>query len=65
MDEQALSLTVPETGGFQAFVPQKLGTVQIAAAGRHTLSVTPKSKPGPAVMDLRQVQLIPVPNPKN
>ena len=32
--EQKLSYTVAETGGFQAFVPTALGTVQIPAAGQ-------------------------------
>lgn len=61
VDEQTLSLSVPVTGGFQNFQPQDLGTVTIAEPGRHRLTVTPRSKPGPAVMDLRQVTLIPVP----
>lgn len=57
--QQAVSMTVDETGGFQNFVKRTLGAVTIAEAGRHTLEVRPQTKPGPAVMDLRQVRLIP------
>ncbi|MDX1965983.1 MAG: sulfatase-like hydrolase/transferase [Planctomycetaceae bacterium] len=59
--DQVLTLVVPVTGGFQQFVPQDLGEVTFAAPGRHTLVVAPKTKPGPAVMDLRQMVLTPVP----
>ncbi|MCE9611874.1 MAG: hypothetical protein K8R23_16880 [Chthoniobacter sp.] len=57
--EQTLAMTVEDTGGFQKFVPRKLGTLTLAA-GKHTLTVKPKTKPGMAVMDLRQVTLRPV-----
>ncbi len=59
--EQSLKLTVPETGGFQQFVPQALGRIKLAKAGRYRLQVRAISKPGPAVMDLRQLRLTPVP----
>ena len=49
--------TVKDTGGFQAFENRDVGELTIAKAGRHTLTVTPKSKPGVAVMDLREVTL--------
>jgi arylsulfatase A len=58
--EQVLSMTVPETGGFQNFVPRMLGEIQIDKLGRHELRVKPIKKPGAAVMDLRQVRLLPV-----
>ena len=54
--------TVKDTGGFQAFEKREVGELTIAKAGRQTLSVTPKSKPGVAVMDLREVTLVPKPN---
>ena len=57
--EQVLTLTVEDTGGFQNFVPRKLGTLTLPA-GKYTLTVKPKTKPGGAVMDLRQVTLRPV-----
>jgi hypothetical protein len=60
--EIKLDFTVEETGGFQAFVPRTIGRVTIDKPGRHLLEVRPQSKPGPAVMDLRQVRLIPAQN---
>jgi arylsulfatase A len=57
--EQVLTLTVEDTGGFQNFVPRTLGTLALGA-GKYTLTVKPKTKPGGAVMDLRQVTLRPV-----
>jgi hypothetical protein len=53
--------TVKETGGFQKFEPREVGTLTIDTPGRHTLTVRAKSKPGAAVMDLRQVALVPKP----
>lgn len=58
--DQKLHRTVPETGGFQKFVPQDLGRLSFARAGRYRLEVRATSKPGPAVMDLREVKLVPV-----
>jgi arylsulfatase A len=57
--DEKLTFTVPETGGFQKFESKVVGTVTVAKAGRHTLTVTPLTKPGPAVMDLREVVLRP------
>lgn len=56
---RTLELVVPETGGFQSFVPQKLGAVTLETTGRHELRVRAMTKPGPAVMDLREVRLVP------
>jgi hypothetical protein len=55
---QAIRLTVPETGGFQEFKPQAVGRLTLGA-GRHRLEVRALSKPGAAVMDLRQITLTP------
>jgi hypothetical protein len=55
--DQQLRMTVEDTGGFQKFVPRTIGTLQIDEPGRYTLSVKPQTKPGVAVMDLRQVIL--------
>lgn len=52
--------TVKDTGGFQAFEKIQAGTLTIDTPGRHTLTVKAKTKPGVAVMDLRQVVLTPV-----
>ncbi|MBA4062227.1 MAG: N-acetylgalactosamine 6-sulfate sulfatase (GALNS) [Isosphaera sp.] len=55
-----LTFTVKDTGGFQTFEAREVGTLKLEKAGRYTLLVVPKTKPGPAVMDLRQVVLKPV-----
>lgn len=57
--DQAVTFTVQETKGFQDFLPRTIGRLKIATAGRQTLRVEPKSKPGVAVMDLRRVVLTP------
>ncbi len=51
--------TVEDTGHFQNFIERNVGAVSLAA-GRQTLSVHARTKPGGAVMDLRQVVLVPV-----
>jgi hypothetical protein len=55
----SLTFTVKDTGGFQAFEARDVGTLTIDKPGRHTLTVKAKTKPGVAVMDLRQVVLKP------
>ncbi|MBA3698177.1 MAG: hypothetical protein H0W78_04935 [Planctomycetes bacterium] len=57
---QAVTFTVEDTGHFQNFVKRSIGQITIGEAGLITLSVKPKTKPGVAVMDLRQVLLTPV-----
>ncbi|MCU0705547.1 MAG: sulfatase-like hydrolase/transferase [Fimbriiglobus sp.] len=57
--ESKTTHTVKDTGGFQAFEKLAAGTLKIEKAGRHTLTVKAKTKPGVAVMDLRQVVLTP------
>jgi arylsulfatase A-like enzyme len=59
-ESQKLGLTVPDTGGFQAFVPMNLGRVKIANAGLHSLLIKPVKKNKAAVMDVRQITLKPV-----
>ncbi|MEQ2007692.1 MAG: sulfatase-like hydrolase/transferase, partial [Limisphaerales bacterium] len=54
---QKLLFKVEQTGGFQAFVKRDIGEMTFDKPGRYTLTVKPKSKPGPAVMDLPQVVL--------
>jgi hypothetical protein len=58
--QQVLPVTVQDTGGFQNFVSRDIGRMRFESTGRYTLTVTPKNKPGLAVMDLRQVTLTPV-----
>ena len=57
--ESKTKFTVKDTGGFQQFETLEVGELKIEKPGRHTLTVTPKSKPGVAVMDLRLVKLTP------
>jgi hypothetical protein len=57
---QMLPVTVQDTGGFQNFVTRDIGRTRFDKPGRYVLTVTPKEKPGVAVMDLRQVTLTPV-----
>lgn len=54
--DQTLTHTVKETGHFQRFVPLAVGTVNLDA-GKYTLTIRAKTKPGFGVMDLRQVVL--------
>ena len=56
--EQKLMTKIVETGHFQNMIRRDLGTVKLPA-GKHTLTVKPKTKPGGAVMDLREVRLVP------
>lgn len=56
---KTFTLTVQETGHFQHFIRRSLGTVELPA-GKATLTVKPKTKPGAAVMDLREVRLVPL-----
>ncbi len=57
---EQLAFTVEETGGFQQFQSRKIGRISIAKPGRHALEIRPQKKPGAAVMDVRQVRLLPV-----
>jgi arylsulfatase A len=58
--DSKLTFTVKDTGGFQNFEAREVGRLTIDKPGRHTLTVRALKKPGPAVMDLRQVVLKPV-----
>ncbi|HEY1192047.1 MAG TPA: sulfatase/phosphatase domain-containing protein, partial [Gemmata sp.] len=57
--DEKVSFTVKDTGGFQAFEAREVGTLKVAKAGRHTMTVRARTKPGVAVMDLRQIVLKP------
>ncbi|MEX2187875.1 MAG: sulfatase-like hydrolase/transferase [Pirellulales bacterium] len=54
-----LNFTVQDTGHFQQMILFTIGQVELPA-GKQTLAVRPKTKPGAAVMDLRRVVLRPV-----
>ncbi len=57
--EQTSKLTVEDTGHFQNFVRRQLGDFELTA-GAHQLTVKPQTKPGVAVMDLREVRFVPL-----
>jgi arylsulfatase A len=57
--DQKIEDTVPDTGSFTNWVRRPIGTIKLAEAGQHTLTVKPLRKPGLAVMDLRSVVLKP------
>lgn len=59
--EQRARFTVEDTGHFQNFKERQVGTLSFEKAGPQKLEVRALSKPGAAVMDLRQVLLVPVP----
>jgi arylsulfatase A len=56
---QSLEIDVIATKGFQDFLKRDIGSLHFDAPGRYSLDVKPLKKPGAAVMDLRQVRLIP------
>ena len=56
---QSLTFTVKDTGGFQAFEAREVGEFRFDEPGRFRLQVIPNTKPGVAVMDLRQIVLKP------
>jgi alpha-L-fucosidase len=56
---RAVNGTVDSTGGWETFTSAALGEVELPA-GRQTIRVRALSKPRLAVMNLRQVRLVPV-----
>jgi lysophospholipase L1-like esterase len=61
VDGQRIDFIVEETGHFQVFLPRRLGRVRLIGEGRHTLAIKPQRRQAGAVMDVRQVRLLPVP----
>ena len=60
--DESLEFVVEETGHFQNFIWRTLGSIKLAAndaKGPTTLSLTPQTKPGGAVMDVRAIRLCP------
>ncbi len=62
---QRIDFVVEETGHFQIFLPRALGRIFLPAAGTYSLAVKPQRKQGGAVMDIRQIRLVPVKVPAN
>lgn len=57
---QTLKFTVEDTGHFQNFKPRVIGQVTLAKAGEQVATVKPLNKAAAAVMDLRQMRLLPL-----
>ena len=57
--DQQLPVTVEDTGHFQNFKPRIAGTVTLDKPGKYVLKVVPTHKAGVAIMDLREVRLLP------
>ena len=57
---QELAGTVKDTGGWNSFVTEKIGTVKFSSPGTYNLSVKPKTMPRGAVMNLKSVTLVPI-----
>lgn len=56
--QRVLAAQVASTGSWQIYKSQQLGKLTLGA-GRHTLVLQPTSKPGAAVMDLKEIRLCP------
>ena len=56
---QTLDYTVEDTGHFQNFVERTAGTIRIDKPGPRTLEIRAAKKAKGAVMDVRQVRLVP------
>ncbi len=58
--DTSLPFFVEETGHFQHFVPRIVGEVQFPRPDQYQLELIPVKKAGGAVMDVRQIRLIPL-----
>lgn len=57
---EKVNFIVEDTGHFQNFKMRNIGELTIAKAGNHTLRIRPMKKAKNAVMDVRQLKLVPV-----
>ena len=60
--DQSLDFVVEETGHFQNFIWRTLGSIKLAVSDAKEparLTLTPQTKPGGAVMDVRAIRLCP------
>ena len=60
VDQRRFEFLVEETGHFQIFLPRRIGRVWLEAGSVHSLALKPQKKKAGAIMDIRQVRLIPV-----
>jgi hypothetical protein len=58
---QSIDYIVEDTGGFQNFVEKKAGTLLLEKVGDASLELRAVKKAKGAVMDVRQIRLVPVP----
>ncbi len=58
--ERELKFTVEDTGHFQNFKNRNVGEITLAKPGQYTLELRPLTKAAGAVMDVRQIRLVPV-----
>jgi len=58
--ESTIPFLVEDTGHFQHFVPRVVGETQFARPDRYRLDLIPVKKAGGAVMDVRQIRLVPI-----
>lgn len=65
LGSQSLPYTVVETGHFQNFRWRTIGVAKDVPAGRTTVSVRVTKLANKAVMDIRQIRLVPVPLPSS
>jgi hypothetical protein len=57
---EKLTFKVEETGDYHKYTQQRIGSVKFTKSGIHSLVVRPQNKRAGAVMDIRQVDLIPL-----
>ena len=61
MGEEKLEIELPATGSWYRYTTINTGRLYLAKAGKTALTVTPKSKTGGAVMNLKAILLDPAP----
>ena len=62
---QRVDFVVEETGHFQNFLPRALGRIFLPYPGAYSLAIKPQRKQAGAVMDIRQIRIVPVAPPEN
>ena len=61
LGESRAVFTMVETGHLQRFLPRRVARLEVGTAGPTRFALKPRSKPGGAIGDVRQVILRPVP----
>jgi pimeloyl-ACP methyl ester carboxylesterase len=57
---ERFTFVVEETGHFQIFVPRQIARIAFTNSGPQSLSLKPQRKQASAIMDIRQVRLLPL-----